>query len=416
MTIAFHTRTEGNLLWCILHLTQRPAKKKSVPPPQAMLTNEQFYMKHIYPVELMARMITMEDIFPHQAVRRRQMATLGRSTIAWWHCEEKRTVSTAQELRELLREKSAFQLHLSRLVFHSNDEQFEVREAVFDVDVTDFTRFCPCAALPTEELRKSVCSHCWLHIEGASLLLHHLLVYRLGIPEHALMWVLSGKKGFHCVVNDTRLLYATEKQRDALLLLLHMQSTEALRRFARTLDDDFVADLRSTFTERCILTRHLLAEAKFEAFALQLVRDNYPGLYSALALAWHNVEARASVDRSLLSMEKWRALERLEFATSGGGGEADTPSLLLMLACYYPVVDSGPMRLKRLFKAPFSVHDATMKISLPVAREEILNYSLPTEMLSVDAVVDAVQRGEGVPAQYQRALSNLDLWLRHKEQ
>src|ERR1700744_5883548 len=166
-------------------------EKLSVP-----LTSEQraahqtLYLKHLMPVQLLFRMLCCQPRFPHGWFYR----SLGFSKRGYgakqiyWRDKQRAIVSYESflhHLRDFLPEQLHFgSLHCSALA--DATLQRRLHEVVLDVDLTDFVRHCGCGSAST------ACNGCWMHIEGAALLLRYQLCEVLGVPEQHLLWVFSG--------------------------------------------------------------------------------------------------------------------------------------------------------------------------------------------------------------------------------
>lgn len=411
-----------------------------------------FYLKKIYPCDLICHMMTMtspavaivdeeEMHVEHDRARRRDQKfyrSLGFSFSAndIFRRDKKRLVTSHQRLVDELLRHRPDQVHFGSLQLYDDwgRETRCLQELVFDIDVTDYTRYCLCGARsPTstsgEENSKSACatgmrhayyckcggpgkacSGCWLHIEGAAALLHYLLVHQLGIAEKHLLWVLSGKKGIHCLVNDPRYVGMTVQQRASLFQLLQCETVAKLQAFGRHLllggDSTAVQQWEELYVENVVCRRHMLANDVFARDCLDLVKQHYPALH-------HQLEQRWCVDHgpALTSLSKWQALKTLE---NGQFADQCPPSLLLVLHCYYPRIDRGPLCTRNhLIKLPFSVHRSTQNIALPVERRHIVErHGLPTLSLTLD---DAIRHykcmGKARHPDYEAACELMARWL-----
>jgi len=358
------------------------------PSPQGDRNQCRFYLKNLYPTQSIHRMMSMEGNVEAGEGNYRTFAFVSENG-SWWRDEEGKMRGKEDFHKELLSRHPA-QLHLGEL----RCEGLILRELVFDVDVTSFTRFCSCG----EE--KKACSHCWLHIEGAGLILHHLLVSRLSIPEGSLLWVLSGMKGFHCLVNEHRLLYLTNPQRVRLLTLLRRKTLLELKEFGASLSKEFSELLHERFETLCIERRRLLECEAFALHCLEVLEKHYGDLHSVVKERWVLVKD---------SVERWAFLSQLQRHSRQEG----SATLLIILSCYYPVVDEGPMRCgKNVFKMPFSIHPKTHKLSLPIALGAIARPTLLDEMLSVDVLCEYYRAHNGaIHPQFVAAHELFVSWL-----
>lgn len=74
-----------------------------------------------------------------------------------------------------------------------------------------------------------------------------------------------------------------------------------------------------------------------------------------------------------------------------------TPSLLIMLQCYYPRIDRGPLcEKKHLIKLPFSVHKDTRNVALPIGRNVIAEKpGLPLTQLAFKTLMEQYRQTQG---------------------
>jgi DNA primase catalytic subunit len=411
-----------------------------------------YYLKNLYPVPLVADMLHMTrhlepaevmdvierdqwgdelEIQPVKTQRvqnylYRHLAFSFTRNDAYWR-DGDRVITSREAFIEHLFKRGPDQVHFGKLQLYDElgHETLFKQELVFDIDVTDYTCYCECGARSTEQARANncknsnrrhtyycectgsgqACSTCWLHIEGAALLLHDFLVHRLGIPEKHLLWVLSGKKGIHCLVNDPRYVTMALSERAQLFSLLQCSTPTALREFGRTLAKD---DARSTvvqqwethFFDNVVQRRHMLMNKVFAADCLDLVRLYYQPLHDMLRQSWSTATS---------SLSKWQSLKRLE---QGQQFECP-PSLLIVLQYYYPRIDRGPLCEKNhVIKLPFSVHRSTKNIALPVHREEIARRSgLPLQSLTLKDALDYHEQNATLHPDFAAACHIFEQWI-----
>lgn len=358
------------------------------------------YFQHSYPLELLGRMYSMNGLTNYK--REAKFSPKQGSYYIESSVRDGKTLTTALQI------KKPAQLHLNTLSLSSpfRNEQLELRmrELVFDIDITDYERYCHCL---DENSTKKICSKCWQHLEGASLILEYLLKVHWGIPEEHILWLLSGLKGIHCIVNDERFLKKTRKERLFLFSSLNKFSDPELIDFATNVllprQDGFPELLLAQFEERSVLKRNLMHSDKFQTACLSLLSREYPSLRKATELAWFNL-------RGGTSLKIWLALRKLEKGQFPA--ERPPPSLIIALKCYWPKIDKGPFAVKNhLFKAPFSIHHESRKVSLPVERSDIVKDSLPEGFPTLTEVnLYYMKHGEVIPS-LQKGKEIFGKWL-----
>lgn len=90
------------------------------------------------------------------------------------------------------------------------------KEFVFDVDLNDYNDVRFCCEL------SSICSGCWPLMRTAITVLHFLLTEEIGCKH--LLFVFSGRRGFHCWVYDTHVRTLNNLDRDHIVRFLVYES------------------------------------------------------------------------------------------------------------------------------------------------------------------------------------------------
>lgn len=220
-----------------------------------------YYLRHLYPARLMWRVIQMMGPPPlpshteasvgsggneqHQRRGHRRMALVTAAGSYWTDPEQ--DIRDYESFARELALRHPLHMHADQLTL---DEGGTVlRELVFDVDITGFARECPCGQ------EKRTCQQCELLLEGSALLLRHLLRDEWAIPDARMLWVRSGMKGYHCLVNERRWLSLKNEQRRSLVARL--QAPRDMTAYAQTLEPAFVQQLHLHYEKRGIQLRQL---------------------------------------------------------------------------------------------------------------------------------------------------------------
>lgn len=421
-----------------------------------------YYLKKLYPCDAISHMMTMTapsyghtpqqvddgdmdvegdrvtEARPPRAYR--QLAFSYSANDIFWR-DKNRLITSHQAFVSELLKRAPDQVHFGalQLMDDGGHETVQRQELVFDIDVTDYTRYCACGSRFTTgdpldgaprtcqsgqrhtfycQCTKSgtACSTCWLHIEGAATLLHFILVHQLGIAEKHLLWVLSGKKGIHCLVNDPLYTGMTLEQRTRLFTLLQRDTPNNLKSFGLAMIHNYhtsTEQWEEQFVENVVCRRHMLCNDVFVQDCLDIVRTHYPSLHHQLEQRWvPKSDTHGTINGAAgpTSLSKWQSLKMLEH---GQFHDQCPPSLLLILHYYYPRIDRGPLCTRNhLIKLPFSVHRSTRNIALPVERRHITErHGLPTQSLTLDDAIQHHHKYKTAPPDYAAAIHIFEQWI-----
>lgn len=312
-------------------------------------------------------------------------------------------------------------MHMAFFKEKSDDEGGWValrKELVFDMDITDFVRFCPCHG------KKQLCQVCWTQIAGAHLILDEMLRAWHGYEKRHLLWVFSGGKGLHCLVNAPHAitLGAEERMRLHERLFIDALDDERLIARIRQFDEAFLERIHQFFMDRAFKESDLFVIAgpeeggeTFEAFCLRHLQKRYPSLYTHIKTSWESMrtspitkkiksDANQSPSEETLSTKKWRLLLTLEKMQNTTNVRA---SIFLMMRILYPMVDKEPLRMMHQIKLPFSIHASSKNIALPLDSEAITAMNVTRDPLSLNTLL----RSKSLPPQFMHARKILEKWL-----
>lgn len=97
---------------------------------------------------------------------------------------------------------------------HGLNFKAEEHELVFDIDISDYDDVRNCCR------ESQMCQNCWPFMRLGAKILHHILTRDFGF-EH-LLFVYSGRRGFHCWVCDKRARMLSSKARSAIASYLSL--------------------------------------------------------------------------------------------------------------------------------------------------------------------------------------------------
>lgn len=387
----------------------------------------EYYDKDLYPFELIFRMMTCNKKL--QSAESRVIAVQFQANVGVFvmHNYPRNTVQALKRKMLVGSSRPPESMHMA----HFKDGKHFLRaqkELVFDMDITDFYRFCECRGV------KRLCPVCWFHIQGASLLLQYLLEEVMGYERAHCLWVFSGGKGVHCFVNESRAMNLSDKERSQLhkRLSIVMGDDARLIAFITTLVKNapqYVDSLNQFFLD--VLREHDLfalpafeerpgIEESFELFCLRHLRARHITLYYQVKDAWDKEELSPSPKKARLgipetsvgggeniSVRKWKILQQLETLYQS----AYRPSLFLSVSLMYPRIDPGPFNMVHQIKLPFSVHATTHNIALPLTQEMIMRMDIKRDVLTLEALCGYFKAHKTVPESFNERVQLLETWI-----
>lgn len=396
----------------------------------------EYYNKDLYPFELIFRMMTCNK--ESQSAESRVIAVQFQSDSNVFVMHDYPRVTYQALKRKMLvgSSRPPQSMHMAHFKEGSNNNNKFIhaqKELIFDMDITDFHRFCECRAV------KRLCPICWCQMQGASLILQYLLEQILGYGRDHCLWVFSGGKGLHCFVNEPSAMKLGDKEREQLHKRLCIVAGDDARliAFVTTLSKsapEFVAHLQSFFLDHVLKEQDLFSlpvltadeqhptEDSFELACLHHLRIHHPALYHHIKGAWDTMasspvtkKARLEMDGKsgggeTLSMRKWKVLLQLE-SLCKTPGTSYKPSLFCIVRFMYPMIDKGPLMLSHQIKLPFSVHSLTHNVALPLTQEAIMRMDIKKDLLSVEQLCRHFKTNKSVPHSFAEGVRLLGDWL-----
>ncbi|EJU02110.1 prim-pol domain-containing protein [Dacryopinax primogenitus] len=234
--------------------------------------------------------------------------------------------------------------------------QPQMRELVFDIDMTDYDAIRTCCS------GKGICKRCWAFIAAAVTVLDSAL--RNQFDYHHLLWVYSGRRGIHCWVSDKSALSLTDDQRKALVGYLEVikGGAEMVKKVNVRLG---VQELGGYFSQVILEDQKCFDTEEGQETLLSLVPDKT--IVGKLRKLW-----AASPDRT--SSQKFKDLNA-EISQIGDRKQAQALKQAqedIMLQYLYPRIDAEVSKHRNhLLKAPFCIHPATGRVCVPVDPEKV---------------------------------------------
>ncbi|KAH9836234.1 prim-pol domain-containing protein [Rhodofomes roseus] len=237
----------------------------------------------------------------------------------------------------------------------------QLRELVFDIDMTDYDEIRTCCS------GAGICKRCWAFIAAAVRVLDRAIRDQFGYKY--LLWVYSGRRGIHLWISDKEAMELTDEQRRALVGWLtviqggkEMKKKVNVRQGTKSLPPGIQMSLESlrTIFHRLILEdQDCFAEEEGWETLLQLISE--PSVTRRLRAKWE-IKSRSSE-------EKWEDVKREARADKGGKIHDNMVAAMedIVLQYTYPRLDAEVSKHRNhLLKAPFCVHPKTGRVCVPV--------------------------------------------------
>lgn len=369
------------------------------------------YYTQQYPCEEIHAMLAMGS---EASASRREVSLQfpGNSNV---YAQKQLSRNTPGELRHSMQFQCAESLHMGQMLpeeaLYSGLEPR--KELVFDIDCTDYTRFCEC------EGQKRFCAFCWrLHITGTILILRHFLCRRLGIDERHLLWVFSGGKGIHCFVNARAYLPLGDPERTRLFRLMQCAKDDWTRLVELTVQlatqhPDFMEQLEEHFVKNVLRQCDALCNTKLRDYLVHLLGREFPLIYINTMKAWAQYEAGDRIARAdpnepppNESEQRWCLMQRVEMNVSGFDPRQPRASQCLMLRLMWPMLDAGPLALNHRIKLPFSIH-SSQRVALPMSAEQLLEMNVARDTVTFQEL----QLSRVTPRLFTRGVELLREWV-----
>ena len=381
-------------------------------------TLAKYYRNDLYPLELIYRMMTCDK--KGQSAEARIIGVQYQGDSGVYVMRDYKRDSCQSLRQKILFSSSQVPASLHMALFREGGDNKFIRaekELVFDIDITDFTRFCACRGV------KRLCPACWFHLQGSSLILQHMLENMLGYEERHCLWVFSGRRGLHCLVNAPTVMNLSDRERGQLYkrLSITMGDDTRLVSFIRSIaqtDPAFLTRVQEFFIQYALREQDLFALPvvegdSFESFCLEHLRLRHNSLYHFVKNAWEELslspspskKPRLAETESLnVSLRKWKILQALE---NGSTASSYRASVFIMFRLMYPVIDKGPFMLSHQIKLPFSVHSLTHNIALPLKQTDIMRMDITKDTLSITDVC----KHKTPPPPFKEGLRLFERWI-----
>ena len=285
------------------------------------------------------------------------------------------------------------------------------RELVFDIDITDYNyRFC-CKG-------KKICQKCWKFLIIAAKILERILKEDFGYEK--IFYTFSGGRGIHCWVNDLVAKTLNDDRRTAILNYIKYIAV-----------DDIGYEIRKKVFSIPVHPSYLSAVSVaknyfFEVLNEQKILENDKGkeLLLKIIKLYFGIFDNTRIERILKnnkksSSEKFKEVEKelkncqeileLNLDTNTFNTEACVNEFILSLL--YPKLDANvTTQTSHLLKSPFSIHENTGHVAVPMSMELLENFSfenIPNIKNIIEGDVNNLERFNEYVSFFENFIENL---------
>jgi len=358
------------------------------------------YYNKKFPIELIYKMIIMNN---NQLLSQNRDVKFVNTDRLWITNFNRENVNVLKDKINSI--YNLINIHMSIIIKTNQKADLEIKhiykELVFDIDITDYNRFCEC-----REFKKGVCDICWLHMEGSYLILNHFLLNRLGYKKENLLWEFSGSKGIHCFINEKKAIKLSNEERINLFNLIYIENDDhkKLNQFIKLYQKefpDFIKEIENHFYKNVIIKRNLFSFKEFNNYFLSIIKDHYNQIFYHIINQWENnnnnqekEDSNIILDDENESTRKWKLFIKYEdlFYTYRANrmtikeNDYVKPSLFIIFSLYNIKLDRGPLTLNHNIKLPFSVHSESKNIALPMEGDKILSFQLDKDVIPLSNI------------------------------
>lgn len=252
---------------------------------------------------------------------------------------------------------------------YPNDFIPQQRELVFDIDISDYDDVRNCCK------ETNICPKCWPLMKIGAKILHSILTREFGFKH--LLFVFSGRRGFHCWVCDKQARELGSEARKALadyftvvtggqsmvkrvtlnpLQGIHPMLVKALEIIDQEFDDLMI-------NKQDFLSNDHLVQS-----VIDLCVDN-PQLHARLI-------ENCKITR-LSSADCWKRMEMLSNSNKKKANRANYFIQEVKLQHCFPRLDANVTKgFNHLLKLPFCIHPKTGNVCVPMDIEEIDSFDI----------------------------------------
>ncbi|KIY43299.1 prim-pol domain-containing protein [Fistulina hepatica ATCC 64428] len=239
----------------------------------------------------------------------------------------------------------------------------QLRELVFDIDMTDYDEVRTCCK------GADICRRCWAFITVAVHVLDAAIRDQFGYSR--LLWVYSGRRGIHLWISDKEALELTDEQRRAVVGWLNIVrlGKEAkrpnLRQGLRELPPSLktaLSELNSVFSDLILKDQNCFGSQEGYEQLLRYIPNK--SVVSALEEKWKDEPSRSSSQKWDDLTEQVKKLSTLDSKERTNLMHARED---IILDYTYPRLDAEVSKHRNhLLKAPFCIHPKTGRVCVPI--------------------------------------------------
>ena len=250
------------------------------------------------------------------------------------------------------------------------------RELIFDIDIIDYNYRTCCEG-------NTICQKCWKFIIIAAKILERILKEDFGYEK--IFYTFSGRRGIHCWVNDLIARTLNDARREAILNYIKYIAVDDIN--YENLKKVFCIPVHPSYLSAVSVAKNYFFEVLNEQKILET--DKGKELLLKIIKLYFGIFDYTRIERILKnnkknSGEKFKEVEKelkkcqqiLESNLDTNTFSTESCINEFILSLLYPKLDANvTTQTSHLLKSPFSIHESTGNIAVPMSMEQLENFS-----------------------------------------
>jgi len=300
--------------------------------------------------------------------------------------DKDRVPRNKDNLKVYIERNNIAEVHIGKFNYFKNQEEsnsfilgYSMKELVFDIDLTDidYDKIYDLQGSNKLVIRKccygkKFCSKCWIHIKANVLILEYFMS-QLGIDKKDMLWVFSGSKGVHLIINSKKSMLLNDLQRKNIYNMIEMfgdptktiEMANKLIGFPSKIMNEHIMDIYLILEK---IIQHIVNKKGLRF----LNRDSsFMGVLNSICLGYPD-QILEIIEKSYSEKNQWNFMKQSFNVIAYT--DKPNPLILSMFRYFYPILDKNvTLCMSHLIKCPFSINTNSGCLSLPLTRDQIMD-------------------------------------------